>query len=127
MCLRVSYKKKYDPDPNIRGTDSRIRSRTNMSRIPNTAKNNAKKFVKNEPVYLRDELSDFLLTLRTIFPFKFEDCVVVCSLHHLLLAPNPETEKAFVRKVKFCHWLEPREKLTNFARLTKPQVLWSIQ
>ncbi len=56
MCLRVSYKKKIwiffyipkateerswilslDPDPLVRGTDPRIRIRTNMSRIPNTA------------------------------------------------------------------------------------------
>jgi hypothetical protein len=61
LCLRVSYKKKYeknnfifilkvteertkewdseldpDPDPLVRGTDLRIRIRTKMSRIPNT-------------------------------------------------------------------------------------------
>jgi hypothetical protein len=35
MCLRISYKESdLDPDPVVRGTDPRIR--TKMSRIPNT-------------------------------------------------------------------------------------------
>ncbi len=61
MCLRVSYKKKYeknwsflhpksselDLDPLVRGTDPRIwiRIRTKMSRIPNTD-HDANKFLK---------------------------------------------------------------------------------